>query len=436
VSEPPLDAERNTTAPTELPSWRDSGRAAWAAFWPSRLVVFAVAIWVTVADLNPNWPPEETFLAHPFKKWPASGLLDILLSPLAKWDALHYLAITVDGYSSHLPGLTDGPIRPAFFPLYPGIVRVLSGFAASQGLVLIVAYVVSLACFFGALMILHRLISIEVGMQFARPALMLLAFFPAAFFFGIPYTESLFLLIAVGAFYAARTGHWTVAGVLLALASATRAPGILLVVPVALLYLYGPRDNRPPDSGRTGWWPRYSIRPDVAWLLLAPVGLIAYSVYLHFALGNATIWEQVQSNNFGRETIDPFTGAWHAVREAGRSVGHILDGSYAEGARNEHLDILNLSAVVFALIGGIGCLRMLPPAYGAWVLVSLVPSFVSQPEQGPLYSVTRFVSVLFPLFIWLAVVCERRRATTTVIALFAAGMAVLTAEFTLWSFVA
>jgi hypothetical protein len=79
---------------------------------------------------------------------------------------------------------------------------------------------------------------------------------------------------------------------------------------------------------------------------------------------------------------------------------------------------------------------MLPAAYGAWVLVSVLPIFMSQPPNNPLYSSSRFIAVLFPLFMWLAVVCERRGWTMTVLLLFATGMAVLTAEFTLWSFVA
>ena len=36
----------------------------------------------------------------------------------------------------------------------------------------------------------------------------LVALFPAALYFGAPYSESLFLLVSVGAFYAARTGRW------------------------------------------------------------------------------------------------------------------------------------------------------------------------------------------------------------------------------------
>ena len=70
------------------------------------------------------------------------------------------------------------------------------------------AYAVALAAFLGALTLLHRLVSLELGRPLARPVLLLLAVFPAALYFGAPYAESLFLLLAVGAFYAARTGRW------------------------------------------------------------------------------------------------------------------------------------------------------------------------------------------------------------------------------------
>jgi Mannosyltransferase (PIG-V) len=427
-------AEQRPDADLALPEWRESARAAWSAFWPSRLAVFGVAIWVTVADLPLDEQPGYPLLSHPFGNWPASGLLDILLSPLAKWDALHYLSIAFDGYAKSHGGLPPAAMRPAFFPLYPGLVHLLSGFGASPGLVLIMAYAVSLSCFFGALVLLHHLTALELGAHLGRPTLMLLAFFPTAFFYGIPYTESLFLLLAVAAFLAARTGHWAIAGVVLALASATRVPGLLLVVPVALLYLYGPRGDRMPVTNG-GLRPRYPLKPNAAWILLAPLGLLAFTVYLHYALGSGFAWEHAQAN-FGRHTVDPFTGIWAGLREAGSSIGHILNGTYDEYPIYYHLNIAQVGFVALAVAAGIGALRMLPVAYGSWVLISLIPIFVSQQDDNPLVSSSRFIAVLFPIFLWLAVVCERRRITTTVIALFATGMAVLTAEFALWSFVA
>lgn len=410
-----------------------SARAAWAAFWPSRLVVFGVAIWVTISGFIPETVSESLSLSHPFAAWPGQHLLDLVFSPLAKWDTQHYLGIAYDGYVESVEGLPPADRRPAFFPLYPGLVHLLSGLGASRGLVLIVAYAVSLACFFAALTLLHRLTTIEVGERFAMPTLLLLAFFPTALFFGIPYSESLFLLLAVAAFLAARTGHWAEAGIVLALASATRVPGLLLVIPVALLYLYGPRADREPDREAGGRRPRYRLRPDFAWLALAPLGLLAFSVYLHFTVGDWLAWNHAQAL-FGRETVDPLTGIWAGIRDAGKGVAHLATGSY-HGTK-DYLNVMQPLFVGFAIVGGIAMLRTLPVAYGVWVLVSLLPIFVSQPDGDPLWSSSRFVAVLFPLFIWLAMVSERRGWTTRLVAVFAAGMAVFTAQFALWFFVA
>jgi hypothetical protein len=411
--------------------WRPSLRAAWAAFWPSRLVVFGAAIYVTVAGLVPSGPEVSGDLIHPFGNWPAHNLFDLGFATLSKWDALHFLTISYDGYSQSSEIGTPEGYRAAFFPLYPGVVHVLSGFGTSLAATLIVAYAVSLGCFLAALALLHRLTTIEIGERFATPTLLLLSFFPTAFFFGIPYSESMFLLLAVGAFLAARTGHWAIAGIVLALASATRVPGLLLVVPVLLLYLYGPRTDREPDFDR-GRRPRYRVRPDLAWLLLAPLGLAAFSLYLHLATGDGLAWNDAQAL-FGRHTVDPVTGIWAGLREAGKALANVADGSYGGF---DYLNVMQLAFVAFAVAGGIGALRVLPLAYGTWVLISLVPTFASQPDGLPFWSAPRFVVVLFPLFLWLAMVTERRRLTTRVVAVFAATMAVFTAQFSLWSFVA
>lgn len=396
-------------------------------------MVFGVAIWVAYAGLPTTPEPDSLVLSHPFGNWPAGSVFDLVFSPLAKWDAQHYLAIAWDGYVESHAGLPPVANRPAFFPLYPGITHVLSGFGSSPGVILIVSYAVSLSSFFAALVLIHRLAAIELGERYATPALMLLAFFPAALFFGIPYTESLFLLLAAAAFVAARMGNWPLAGLAIALASATRSQGILLLAPVALFYLYGPRADRDPAPQR-GLLPRYPIRPDAAWLLLAPLGLIVFSVYFKLTLHDALAWQHVQEV-FGRHPIDPVSGLWAAIREFGISIEQAVTGKYHEPIV-DHWNVLQFVVFVFALIGGIAALRMLPVAYGAWVLVSLVPMLVSQAPVSPLWSAPRFIAVLFPIFFWLAVLCERRRATQTVVALFAAGMALFVAQFTLWSFVA
>src|SRR5215210_3271760 len=169
------------------------------------------------------------------------ALADPLLAPLARWDSVWYLRITDNGYG-------ESTTRVAFFPLYPLLVRgVGTGFGGSRGALLVAAYAVSLAAFLAALMLLHRLAELELGRRLARSTLVLLALFPAAVYFGAPYSESLFLLLAVGMFYAARTGHWAWAGACAGLASATRSAGLLLAIPFALIW-WSSRPRRRRDA--------------------------------------------------------------------------------------------------------------------------------------------------------------------------------------------
>src|SRR3954452_19459149 len=191
-------------------------RSAGLTLMWTRALVFVVAL-VAVAAFGVDARNEDLFdspgLTHPF--------LDSVLSPLARWDSVWYLGIAHDGYSG---------ASSAFFPLYPLLVRAFA-VSGSPGALLVSAYFVSLTSLFGALWLMHRLVALELGSDaLARSAVMLLAVFPGALWFGVPYSESLFLLLSVGTFYAARTGRWWVAGALAALAAGTRSAGIVLVV--------------------------------------------------------------------------------------------------------------------------------------------------------------------------------------------------------------
>src|ERR1044072_5774801 len=72
------------------------------------------------------------------------GFGDVLLSPLARWDAVWFLRIADDGY--------DGSdYRAAFFPLYPLTVHAVGWLGGgSDGARLIAAFAVSLLAFLAA----------------------------------------------------------------------------------------------------------------------------------------------------------------------------------------------------------------------------------------------------------------------------------------------
>ena len=399
----------------------DALRAAWSVFWTTRTAVLVVAVFAALS-FGPATGGLAAENAAKFDE-PAltRSLAEPLLSPLARWDAVWYLRIADSGY-----GGSD--VRAAFFPLYPGMVRAVAApFGASPDALLVASYLVALAAFLAALVLLYRLVSLELGRPLARPALLLLAVFPAAVYFGAPYSESMFLLLAVGAFYAARTGRWAWAGAAAAAAAATRSSGVLLLLPLAML-----------------WWSTRERRlRDAAWLILAPLGLAAYAAYLGIAEGDALRFLDVQ-DAWSRELAIPLAGAWDGFTAAVDGARQLLSGQrevvyFEEAAGDPYriaaINLMLFGALVFAAVACVGCLRRLPKAYGVWVAVSLVLPLTFPVGPQPLMSLPRFLAVLFPIFMWLALWSEERRATPRVAAVSALGLGLFTTQFATWHWI-
>ena len=403
-------------------------RAAWRVFWPVRLAVLLVACFAALSV----WPPgpggsgernaakfDEPALTAP---WGDFG--ERVLSPLARWDSVWYLRVAHHGYS-------DGGPEAAFFPLYPLLARGLGELGGgSAAAILIAAYLVSLTAFLAALVLFHRLVSLELGKRFAGPALLLLALFPGALFFGAPYSESLFLLASIGAFYAARTARWPWAGVCLAAAAATRSAGVLLAVPLVVLFVQHLR-----AGGR---------RVDGLWLLLGPVGLGAFALYLGITQGDPFAFAGVQDFWY-RDFAGPLVGAWDGLVAAFDGARQLLSGSrypvYFKEAggdpfRTAEINLMLFAFLAFGLAACWGTLRRLPPAYGVWVAVALLLPLSFPVGPQPLMSLPRFLAVLFPIFMWLALVCEERRWTWRVAVLFGLGLGLFTEQYATWYFIA
>jgi hypothetical protein len=396
-------------------------RAAWRVFLPTRLAVLLVAIFAALSFGPATGGLSETNASRFDEPALTQPIAEPLLAPLARWDAVWYLRIADSGYGDSAP-------RAAFFPLYPLLIRSIAAPAGgSEAALLIASYAIALAAFLGALVLLYRLVSLELGRQFAGPTLLLLAVFPAALYFGAPYSESLFLLLSVGGFYAARTGSWAWVGACAAAASATRSAGLLLVIPLAML-----------------WWSSRGRRTrDAAWLLLAPLGVAAYAAWLGLVEGNAFRFLDVQ-DAWSRELAVPLAGAWDGFTAALDGVRQLASGArspvYFEEAAGDPfriaaVNITLFASLVFALVACVGVFRRLPKAYGVWIAAALVLPLSFPVKPQPLMSLPRFLAVLFPIFMWLALVTEERRTTPQVAAASAVGLGLFTAQFASWHWI-
>jgi hypothetical protein len=361
-------------------------------------------------------------VTHPFGSWPLGDVLDFVLGPLVRWDANYYLGIATRGYRPEIEALRGAR---AFFPAYPLLVRGLGGFA-STGAAVIASTAISLAALAGGLRLLHRLAAIELDRRTADATVLLLAFAPVAFFFSAPYTESLFLLLSVGAFLAARTGRWALAGAAAGLASGTRPTGALLIVPLAILYLYGPRTDAEPTPPRHRLLPRHRPRPDILWLALAPAGVIAYSLYLRHAVGDALAWQHIQPL-FGRRSFEWPT---ESLRQAAVAAFHAVKGDGIDAYRGPI--VVETAYLGLTVAGIVGAFRRLPFAYGVYALAAFLLAIASPAYVEPLRSLPRLMLPVFPIAMWLATWTEGRRITRPVAIASSVALAGLTAAFASW----
>ncbi len=407
----------------------------WRAIWTSRLVVLLSGMFAVLSF--GRRPGTEAFdpanLTAPFGYFG-----NLLAAPLARWDSVWYLAIAQGGYDHEAT-------RTAFFPLYPLVLR---GPGLIIGSDLIAGVLVSLVAFAIALLVLHRLVALELGQPLASVTVMLVAFCPMSYFFSAVYSESLFLALSVGCVLQARLGRWAWAGALGALGAASRNSGIALMVPIVLLFLYGPRADRAPTrrpvTRLQRLLPRYPITPSILWVGLVPVGLGAYIGWLALKTGDGLAPFHVQQVWF-RHFAGPFGGIWTGAVAAWDGLRQLLHGPppplYFTKAGGDPMMVAGQNLMLFCFLalgvaGVIGALRRLPIAYGAYAIVALAFPLSYPVTPQPLASLPRYEVVVFPLFMWAAWWLERRRLTTPAIAALAVLLGLFTAEFATWRFVA
>ncbi|MDA8201714.1 MAG: mannosyltransferase family protein [Chloroflexi bacterium] len=313
-----------------------------------------------------------------------------LLAQLTSWDGWWYLGIARDGY--HAAPLTGQYHDYAFFPLYPALVRALSlATPAFDGLI---AVLLSNVLFLVALGLLYRLTAEVLDEERAAWSCVVLCLFPFSFVFSMAYAESLFLALSLGALLAAERGHAATASLLAGLAGLTRLPGVLLVVPLALIL-----------------WKRLDDRRALAWLVLVPLGAVAFTAWVGTFAGAA--------GGFG--------GAQAAWGRNGIGAAAAIGGNLAS-----QLDPLRLSFLV-ALLAYVFLLVYLRPdriplPYATIPILTLAAVLMS----GDLESVGRYGMVAFP-FVWVLAGRRRFRAPWTALSavlLLAASVAAFSGRMT------
>ena len=323
------------------------------------------------------------FLAASFfplqKLFLGGGIENYLKNPYfwswINFDGEHYLSLALQGYL---------PLTYFYFPFYPMVVKFVSLFVGSGFKDIAVSGLfVSNISFLLALVGLWKLIGLDYKKDIAKATILFIVLFPTSFYFGSFYTESLFLALAVWSFYFARKGNWILAGTLGAVLTATRITGLALLPAIAYEVIRAKREN-----------PKLNLFLPIISILLIPAGLGIYMLYLNKSTGNPleffssiAIFGQQRSTNL---VLLPQVFYRYFFK-----VIPNLTFSYFPVVFTTFLEIV--TALIF-LVLSVWAFFRLRLSYALY----LAAGYLIPPLSGSFSSFPRYVAVLFPAFILMA----------------------------------
>ncbi|MBI2835901.1 MAG: hypothetical protein HYX76_15890 [Acidobacteria bacterium] len=390
---------------TRLLGRSPAGRAAWPVFLATRPTILLVGY---LAIITFGYPVAPAFRVSLREFWNLP----------ARWDAGWYLGIALDGYSysRHVRGQQN----IAFFPAFPKLMRAGGYLLGSEShsdptdlpvqprRTLWAGVLISMGAFYWALVYLFHLAREDIGDERAPIALLLIATYPLAVFFSAPYSESLFLLGVVATLFHFRRDELSRASAWGLMVGLTRPNGCLLSIPLTILALQrmwpALEWPRRPDMAIPGTKPggrmpdeRVSALARRVVVAAAPgIGMLVYSGFVYTWTGNPFTWAQAQTA-WGREY---------------RALGQMFSDTYAYVIPRGPFvngvwvpfDVWNGLPTLFVAATIVPVLRRFGWAYALFLLLNLVPPFVS----GGLLSMGRLTAIMFPSFFYLAAVLSVR----------------------------
>jgi len=361
-----------------------------------------------VGDLKGKHLAESKFTAEDvFPYEGVSAVSPSLISIWQRFDANWYLRISNTGYS--IGGST------AFFPLYPFLMCLFGKLLGSDfwaGLLL------SNLALIGALYLLYQIAATLFDVQSARRAVLYLLIFPSAFFLITVYTESLFLFLSLMSFYYAHRSRWELAAIFGVLSALTRLQGVLLIVPLAFML----------------WEQMQARKAQVSSFMAKPLNSMRYLLHgiPFLAMPLSTLSFLVSTNlsligTYQDELHAKFVLPWNNIFA---SLSLLATG------RSSFIDIFNL--IVTLGFGAIMCVfwKKLSLEYTLYSIIMFLAPMFRMTTTQPLVSMSRYMLVVFPVFILWGVLGKNPWLNRAIVYLSLLLQLYLSAQFFLWGWVA
>lgn len=305
---------------------------------------------------------------------------------LIRWDSWYFLELAQGGYNAGLA---------TWFPLYPWLSMI---FYSVFNSFVIAGIFVSFASLFLAIIYYKKLLGGDS--EFKTKAVALMLFYPGAIFLGLVYSESLFLLLNVAFFYYLFNKKWLVAAILGFFACLTRNFGIFLWAVYLVFYLL--------DSYKlTGSWKVFVLKwrsiifnKNFFFSLIIPLGLASYMLFCFVKFGDPLLFVHQQK---AWAEWRKFCWPWDWFRGYYNYI--FVDKTWNDNIYSFSRRVLIEFGSWFLLL--VATIYWLFKKHWTYFIFCLLPLLVFI-FTFPMTSVNRYVCVIFPIFIFLAEVLNKK----------------------------
>jgi Gpi18-like mannosyltransferase len=251
----------------------------------SILFIFSIIILFTYSNiLIYNFSPDRS------GKLTGLGRGQAVIPAMVQYDSGHYIAIAEHGYKFDY--------NAAFLPLFPLSIRLATYFINN---IQLAALAIDWIFLILAVLIFYKFIKFEIDKNKLNISpwlvLGLISIFPTSFYFAIPYTESLFLLLTASAFYFYNKNKYIYSSVFAFLASLTKYLGVVFALFILIDLIIKKKDKL------------IKIIP----LVFSGLGFITYMIFLNNSYGNPLEFLKAEKY-WGRDYGSIFLNFAHSFR--------------------------------------------------------------------------------------------------------------------------
>lgn len=318
------------------------------------------------------------------------GHYDSLWEYLRVWkpsDSGHYVDIARDWYSDDAQ--MSRRVQLVFLPGYPLLLRLGH---ALLGDYLYAGLSINALCMALSGVVGYKLFSLDHDRETALRAVAFFCLMPGSFFFVVPMTESLFLLLSLLTLYLVRNRLWLPAALAGGYAAFTRSLGVVLLVPAVYELVVFVLEQRNKGEGRG-----VKTLLSALSLLLIPLGLAAY-LYINYRVsGDPLRFLVYQKENWSQSLSYFFNTAFY---QTGYMLNCLREGDWTTFLGLWLPNVLCFFISQLVLLLGVKKLR---PSYSAYAIAYYVIALgATWLLSGP-----RYLLVLFPIPLSLALLCKR-----------------------------